>query len=153
MAKPNETRLKFLEGRIVNAIGAASVVFSAFRNGVRWQSWTRATGGSITLPKATGKNPEFRLYLPQTLSGSLIIRAQTTVAADVIQGLANVQTSVFQSAAGNNTITLNGTTTGGVLGTFVILNDLFGGPAVAGQWVAEINALGSGTAATPFSTT
>lgn len=149
MSFPRIKRLRFLEGRVYvpQPIGqATSLTLSQAKHGVRWLSWNRALGGTIVLPASTGKNPEFRIWIPQTLTGSLIMRTLSGTA--IISGLANVQTSVFQSASNTNTITLNGTTTGGVLGTMVILNDMG-----SNQWLAEINATGSGTAATPFSNT
>ena len=146
--KTKTTQLRYLEGLkyVPMPIGAASVALSAAKHGVKWLSFNRATGGSITLPKANGKNPEFRLFIPQTLSGSLVIRSNG--GTDIISGIANVQTTLFQSASNTNTVTLNGTTTGGVLGSYLIFNDMG-----AGQWLLEANLLGSGTAATPFSNT
>lgn len=148
MSEPVQTRLKRLE-RLVLPIAAAvtALTLSTFRHGYRWLNLKPTGALAITLPKANGKQGEFRLFLGATVGGNLTIRTGNS-GLDVISGIAAVQTSSFQSAANTNTITLNATTTGGILGGYIVLQDM--GPL---QWVVEANLPGSGTAATPFSNT
>ncbi len=124
---------------------AATIALTVPRHGIKLLSLTVATAQTLNLPKATGKNGVFDIYLPITATGNKIIKAAS---GNTLNGLASVQTSQFQSASNSNTITLNGTTTGGILGTRVQLRD-----AAVGQWHVELRAMGSGTAATPFSNT
>lgn len=144
MSKPVQDQLNYILRRRL-PLAAALVALTTSRHGTRLLSLTVATAQTLNLPKATGKNGVFDVYLPITASGNKVIKANGT---DTINGLANVQTSQFQSAVNTNTITLNGTTTGGVLGTRIKLRD-----AAPGQWHVDVDATGSGTAATPFSNT
>lgn len=144
MSKNVQDQLNFLIRRRF-PLTAALVALTSPRNGTKLLSLTVATAQTLNLPKATGKGGIYDVYLPITASGNKVIKANGT---DTINGLSAVQTSQFQSASNTNTITLNGTTTGGVLGSRVTLRD-----AALGQWHVEANLVGSGAAATPFSNT
>lgn len=147
MSKPNEVRLRNIT-RQTTLVTVATLVLSAFRfGGMRLLNCQRAAGQSFTLPKATGKAGKYRFYIGTSItSNSTIIKANGT---DTINGVALVTgaTPITAASASNtNTITFNGSTTGGLLGSTVLLEDVG-----LGQWAVEINAIGSGTAATPFS--
>lgn len=146
MSFPLQKRLKNIESQRL-ALGAAAYVFSKARQAFRLLDLNVATAQSINLPKATGKGGWYEVFNSVTATGNKTIRVGVGL-TDVIVGIANIQSSVFQSASGNNTLTLNGTTTGGVAGSVLWLRD-----AAPGIWLCEANLLGSGTAATPFSTT
>ena len=144
MSKNVQDQLNWLRRRRL-PLTAATLTLKQTLHGIRLLSMTLATAQTFNLPKATGKGGVFDFYWPVTSTGNKIIKAN---GADTINGLANVQTSQFQSAANTNTITINGTTTGGVIGTRVKLRD-----AAPGQWHVDVDAPGTGTAATPFSNT
>jgi hypothetical protein len=109
-----------------------------------------AAGFAITLPDATGSGRQLEFYVLTTLTGDLTIVAPDT--DNVIWGLAHVATDgsgqVFPAAATDDTITLNGTTTGGVKGSWVRMVDI-----AANKWVATVEAVSTGAEATPFSAT
>ena len=64
----------------------------------------------------------------------------------VVNGTATNQTSSFLTSATSDTVTLNNTTTGGIVGTTVEIEDI-----AAGVFLVQVQAASSGTVATPFS--
>lgn len=109
-------------------------------------------GGTITLPVATGTGNSYRfLVFANVTTPSLVIQrglsSDSMVGMDVQTGAAGATTSFLPTGA-NNTITLNGTTTGGFLGDNIVLTDI-----ATGIWFVDMNTKITGTAATPFSTT
>jgi len=66
-----------------------------------------------------------------------------------MNGLASVggtTGAVFSTLPASDTITMNGTTTGGLVGSYVQVTDL-----AAGEYLVSAALVGSGTPATPFS--
>lgn len=109
----------------------------------------RAAGITATLPKATGSGNRYEFVVGTTLTSPGVVKVADAV--DIIQGGALVHGSAlacFQAAGTDDTITMNGTTTGGLIGSRIVIDDV-----KPGVWAAEVLALGSGTAATPFSAT
>jgi hypothetical protein len=109
----------------------------------------RAGGIDATLPKATGSGNRYEFLVRTTLTSPGIIKVIDAV--DIIQGVALVHASAlaaFQASGTHDTITMNGTTTGGLIGSRVIVDDV-----AAGVWLAQCVLAGSSTAATPFSAT
>lgn len=112
-----------------------------------------AAGQAFTLPYATGKGGCYRLFVQTTYTSSSTIVVKPgnnplTGAADVIYGAIDVigsSTNTFAATA-NGTLTMNGSTTGGLKGSYIELED-----AAQGIWRVNGSLLGSGTAATPFS--
>lgn len=112
-----------------------------------------AAGQALLLPYATGKGGTYRLFVQTTYTGSSSIKvAQTnnpqTSAADVIYGgvIVTSTTSLPFAATAAGTITMNGSTQGGLKGSYVELED-----AALGIWRVNGILLGSGSAVTPFS--
>lgn len=106
------------------------------------------TGRILTLPASTGKGDTYRIYLPTTVSsGDHVVAALTT---DIIQGAVAVATDIAgvtcPTTATSDKITMNGSTTGGLLGSYLELRD-----AKAGQWMVTGTLVSSGSEATPFS--
>ncbi len=112
------------------------------------------TGGfTSTLPAATGSGALFTFAIGVvSTTGYVIICAPLT---DAMAGSINVcldagasKGTCFMAAAGNNTITLNGTTKGGVvIGDTLWLQDI-----KSGFWAVGGSLVGSGSLVTPFST-
>lgn len=106
------------------------------------------TGFAITLPAATGTGDVYTLYYIATIaSGSgTVVRA----GSDVIVGGVAISTDIagitMLSAVTTATITLNGSTTGGVVGSWLRFTD-----AVSGKWMLEGFLCSTGAEATPFS--
>jgi hypothetical protein len=106
------------------------------------------TGFTITLPSATGKGDVYELFYIATIgSGSGVVQVTTT---DIMQGVVHLTTDIagtsMPTAATTDTITMNGTTTGGVKGTWLRFTD-----ASSGIWKLEGGIVCTSTEATPFS--
>lgn len=147
MTKPVQTRLRNITRQTMIWTQSA-IAQSTFRQGgLRLNNLKNVNGTTVTLNKPNGKTGKFRYFIGASLTGgNTTFRGASGL--DIISGSANVQTSTFQTAPNTNTVTFNGTTTGGVLGTYVEFEDI--GPL---QWRVTVLAVGSGTAATPFSNT
>ncbi len=109
---------------------------------------------TFTLPAATGTGFKYKFAVLAVNTSGYVIKVAN--ATDTIDGGVLVQTDdaanavIGITAAGtDDTITMNGTTTGGVvIGDYVILTDV-----LTGQWAVEGMITGSGVEATPFSAT
>lgn len=105
---------------------------------------------TATLPAATGSGNEYKFFVKTTKTGSLII--QVANATDVMSGTAILFADAgdtvvgFATASTSDTVTLTGTTTGGIAGAIVKLTDI-----ASGFWAVEVVSDASGTEATPFS--
>ena len=109
----------------------------------------RAAGVAVTLPAATGSGASFRFFVGTTFTSDATIKvanANDTMAGQAI--IDGTTSTMFQTAATSDTITLNGSTTGGLLGTQVEVEDV-----EANVWYVKVLGNGSGTEATPFSAT
>lgn len=150
MSKPKLVRLKRLESTIsAVSVSAATQTLRRISNLVLWLRTTIAGAQTINLPASTGKGGCYRIFIGVTASGNKVIRANG--ATDTFQGTASMAGGTpgsFATASNSNTITLNGTTTGGVLGTAVEFWDVF-----PGVWSVQVNAIGTGVQVTPFSNT
>ena len=113
---------------------------------------------AITLPQATGTGNRYRfnIRVAATATTSTIKVANAT---DVMSGAVHVSTSAtttnvaaivaaFHSTASDDTITLNGTTLGGVAGDWVEVVDI-----KTGVFQVHLNTKATGSYATPFSAT
>ncbi len=106
-----------------------------------------AGGITVTLPAATGSQAILRFIVGTTFTGNGII--QVANATDVMAGSAAVggaTGAVFSTLPASDTITMNGSTTGGLAGSYIELIDV-----AAGDWIVRAALVGSGTPATPFS--
>lgn len=110
-----------------------------------------AAGLTATLPAATGSGKDYKFFLGTTVTSNNIT-IQVDNANDTISGTAlfaqdAADTAVlFETAATSDTITLNGSTTGGILGDMVELIDV-----AENKWFVRITGSATGTEATPFS--
>ena len=113
----------------------------------------RAAGIAVTLPAATGTGNSYRFVVVTTItSNSTTIKVAD--ATDIMAGTAIVandsdaSASIFETAADSDTITFNGSTTGGIKGCTVELQDV-----ATNLWIVRIVGAATGTEATPFSAT
>lgn len=107
----------------------------------------RAGGMTVTLPAATGSQAVYRFVVGTTFTSNGVI--QVANATDTMNGLASVgggTASVFGTLPASDTITMNGSTTGGLAGSYIELVDV-----AAGDWIVRAALVGSGSPATPFS--
>lgn len=112
-----------------------------------------AAGCAVTLPNATGTGSVYRFMIGTTItSNSTTIKVNN--ATDVMSGRSYVisdNTAAvlgYATAATDDTVTLNGTTTGGYAGDVIEITD-----AIAGTYLVEVHTKATGTEATPFSAT
>lgn len=106
----------------------------------------RAAGCTITLPDATGSGYAYTITTIVDQTGDLVIQAPD--ADNVMQGVAMTDMTgvVWPTADDTDTITLNGTTSGGLKGARVELIDV-----AADTWNVLVISEASGTEVTPFS--
>lgn len=110
-----------------------------------------AAGLTVTLPAATGTGRNFRFLVATTVTSNNDV-IQVANSTDVMQGNCVMAQDggdtavIFETAASSDTITMNGSTKGGIRGDFISLTD-----AAAGLWMLVMTASGTGTEATPFS--
>lgn len=143
---------EFCGSGLVNATASTLTVTNATHAG-RIITLNRAAGIAVTLPVASASGARFTFIIGTTItSNTTTIKVpdaagtMTGVAmwlkdsADTIDG--------FETAGTTDTVTLNGTTTGGILGDCVELIDI-----AANQWYVRVTGSATGTEATPFSAT
>lgn len=102
---------------------------------------------TFTLPAATGSGNVYTIFVATTKTGNLVIQVTTT---DTMAGAVAVTTDaagvVIPTASTSDTITMNGSTTGGVKGSWVELQDV-----ATGLWRVGGMLVSTGVEATPFS--
>lgn len=108
-----------------------------------------AAGLTVTLPASSGSGAEYEFFVVTTVtSNSYVI--QVANATDIIQGVLGVATDAagvnVPTASTSDTITMNGSTTGGVKGSYIKLVD-----ASSGIWRVSGALVSTGVEATPFS--
>lgn len=109
----------------------------------------RAAGVTATLPDATGSGARYEFILLADATGDHII--QVANASDTMMGVAYLGNdaagaSCFYTADTSDTITLNGSTKGGLKGARILVDDIG-----ADVWAVMVYSEASGIEATPFS--
>ena len=137
---------------LVSLTDATATVTAAAHAG-RTVLLDRAAGQALTLPAATGTGNSYKFFVATTItSNSTTIKVAD--ATDVMAGAAIVandsdaSASIFETASTSDTITFNGSTTGGIKGATVELQDV-----ATNLWSVRIVGAATGTEATPFSAT
>ena len=108
----------------------------------------RAAGCTATLPAATGSGNTYNFIGAIDATGDQIIQVtgDDTMAGVAYLGNDSAGASCFYTAAASDTITLDGSTTGGKKGWRVTCTDI-----AADTWSVMVMSEASGTEATPFS--
>jgi hypothetical protein len=138
-------------GTPVTCTAATLTVTAAEHNG-KLIVLSKVDGQAVTLPAATGSGATFRFRIGLTITsvGTTI----KVVGNDTMKGLAlgldgdGVPANAWAISGTDDTITLDGSTTGGVVGDLIVLEDM-----AADIWAASIFIQQSGTEATPMSAT
>lgn len=110
-----------------------------------------AAGMTLTLPASSGDGSRFTVRVKTTVTSNNLIIAVAN-ATDVMTGYALLaqdaaDTAVmFETASTSDTITMNGSTKGGIVGDLIELID-----ADSGFWQVRVIGSATGTEATPFS--
>lgn len=109
----------------------------------------RAAGCVVTLPASTGKGDEYTFYVGTTISSNSF-KIQVANASDTLAGGVSISTDIagvtMLCGGTDDTITMSGSTTGGVAGSFVKLVDV-----ALNKWMVSGFLASTGTEATPFS--
>lgn len=113
----------------------------------------RAAGQAYTLPASSGGGAKYSIYIGTTItSNTTTIKVANST--DVMKGLAmqaadgGATLNAWETAADSDTITFDGSTTGGIVGDLVELTDV-----ESGIWLVRVTGAATGTEATPFSAT
>lgn len=111
-----------------------------------------AAGLTLTLPAATGSGYVYRVFIQTTVTSNNVI-VQVADATDVMQGNVVMATDTaadvaigFEAASTSDTITLNGSTKGGIRGDFFEFTD-----AATDLYIITGLCSGTGTEITMFS--
>lgn len=138
-----------LSNRVVN-LTAATLAVTAKDHDLKTITVNRAAGSTLTLPAATGSGLRLRIIVGTTItSNNLVVQV---VGDDTMTGVALFAADagdtavIFEAAATSDTITLNGSTTGGIKGDVIELEDI-----AADLWSVSVRGSATGTEATPFS--
>ena len=139
----------FITGTGVNSTVTASTltVTQADYNG-QTINLSRAAGITVTLPAATGTNAVYTFVVSTTVTSNSY-KIQVANSTDVLNGnllVSGATGTTFGTLPASDTITMNGTTTGGVAGSYVQVTDI-----ASGVFLVTGALIGSGTVATPFS--
>jgi hypothetical protein len=139
----------FITGTGVNStVTAATLAVTADAYNGQTINLSRAAGITVTLPAATGTNAVYKFVATTAVTSNGYI-IQVANATDTMNGLASVggtTASVFGTLPASDTITMSGTTTGGLVGSYVQITDI-----ASGEYLVSAALVGSGTPATPFS--
>lgn len=107
----------------------------------------KADGITVTLPSSVGKGAIYKFFVGTTFTSNGVIQVTTT---DIMQGGVSVSTDAggvtILTASTSDTLTMNGSTTGGLKGSFVEFEDVS-----AGIWKVSGFLVSTGAEATPFS--
>lgn len=136
--------------RRINVTAAALAVDAGVHDG-KHILMNSAVLQTHTLPDATGSGVVIRFVVGQVNTNSYVI--QVTGASNIMQGSITMGGDVagaanhWSTAADSDTVTLNGTDSGGVaIGDYVELEDV-----LDNTWAVSGQVSGSGTEVTPFS--
>jgi len=111
----------------------------------------RAAGCTVTLPAASGSGACYTVMVGTTISSNSFIlkvaNASDTMVGQLASATTTLGTASSEAAGGtDDTITMNGTTTGGIAGSVVKATDI-----AANLWLVDGKLVGSGTLATSLS--
>lgn len=108
-----------------------------------------AAGLTVTLPASSGKGDEYELFVNTTVTSNNYI-IQVANSTDILQGVIHLTTDIagtsLPTSSTTDTITMNGSTTGGIKGSWVRVKDV-----ASGVWRLDGGIVCTGTEATPFS--
>lgn len=111
----------------------------------------RAAGSTLTLPASAGDGSIFEIFVGTTITSNALI-VQVANSSDIMSGVAwqaadgGSTSNAWETGASDDTITMDGSTKGGIKGDRIILKDVS-----ANVWAVSIFGAASGTEATPFS--
>ena len=129
----------------------ANTTLTAASHAGRTMVLSVASGATLTLPAASGTGNIYKFFVATTITSNNYI-IQVANGNDTMAGVAIVandsdnSASIFETAAASDTITLDGTTTGGILGGTIESQDV-----ATNVFSVVARGAATGTEATPFS--
>lgn len=138
--------------RIVN-VTAATLAVTVAAHDSKIVTLNKADGIAVTLPAASGTGAKYQFILGTTIT-SVGTTIKVANASDVMTGTALLAQdaadtgAMFETAAASDTITLNGTTTGGIKGDSVEVIDI-----ATNLWWVRVVGSATGIEASCFSST
>ena len=156
--RPVRQALEMLAGELLNHLATIGLaVTTTLYNTVHGNKNILMSGAggarTFTLPAATGSKTKYRFTVAEVNTSNYVVKVANS--SDTIDGqissLADGGDTLvgWETAATSDTITLNGTTTGGVaIGDWFELQDI-----ATNQWTVTGIVTSSGVEATPFSAT
>lgn len=141
----------YFENYGIVTVAAATVTITDEAHVGQRVIFNRAAGVTATLPEATGSGNRYEFIGAVDASGSQIIKVADST--DVMMGTAylgndSAGASCFYTADTSDTITLDGSTRGGLKGWRVVCDDI-----AVNTWAVVVMSEASGAEATPFSAT
>lgn len=134
------------------AITAATAALNASTHGTpATVVVNRAAGSTLVLPASYGSGAEFDIVVGTSITSNNLI-VQVANASDVMTGQcvtlqdAGDTVSGFETAVDTDTITMNGSTKGGLRGDRMRIKDI-----ALNVWQVQIICAGTGTEVSPFS--
>jgi hypothetical protein len=109
----------------------------------------RAAGVTVTLPASAGTGDMYEIAVGTTVTSNSYIIAVAN-SSDVMLGAIAIATDIAgvtcPTTSTSDTITMSGSTTGGVLGSYIKLVDI-----ATNKWLVSGSLVSTGAEATPFS--
>lgn len=141
---------------VVN-VTASSVTIKPQTHAGKTVTLNRAAGIAVTLPAATGSGAEYEFLVGTTVTSNTttikVANATDTMIGSAVLAQDSADTMVqFDHAADTDTITFNGTTTGGLVGARITVRDIKLDGSTA-KWLVNVFSSATGIEATPFSAT
>ena len=140
----------FAHSGIVN-VTAATVTITQEAHGGRTVTLDRAGGIAVTLPAASGTGAVFNFIVETTFTSDGTIKvanASDSMVGYAIMGTDGTSIEIFGADSGDDTITLNGSTSGGLIGMRIRITDI-----AANLFHVDIWGETTGVEVTPFSAT
>jgi hypothetical protein len=144
-------RVADVSGRVINGTAAGTLTLTEATHDSTTVLLNRAAGFTVALPAATGSGMRIKFVVAATGTANYVIRAGASDAfwgnAFFVTDNAGAGTSVWGfKATGGTVITLSGSTTAGIKGDVINLEDV-----LTNIWQVDMRAAGTGAEATPFS--
>lgn len=137
-----------VSGRVINGTASGTLSITEAAHDGKTVLLNRAGGFVVSLPAATGSGMRLKFVVATTGTAPYTINAG---ASDAFWGVVhqvtdNAGTVIGFKAGGGTVITLNGSTTGGIKGDVIELED-----ELTNIWFVNMRTAGTGAEATPFS--
>ena len=141
-------RVADVSTRVINGTASGTLSITEATHDGKTVLLNRAGGFDVALPAATGSGARLRFVVATTGTANYVIRAGAGDAfwGNTFQVTDNAGTVIAFKAGGGTVMTLNGSTTGGIKGDIIALEDV-----LTNIWFVDARVAGTGAEATPYS--